>query len=197
MLTVTVPVPISPQELAERRAEELRRNEEMHRRAVARKNRADGKPEPRPGMSLFVSTARGIKTRGRAGLVFSEQPAELKIVDLSDEEVAAKVKAGAFIANPWGAEQILADANEPATGLVVLTSRSDAESAAKAIESASTDELEAELARRRARPRADAPERIKSSAKADETASTTASAPTPAPASKPEPTAKPDGKAKG
>lgn len=150
MLTRTIQIPTSAAELAELHAEEARRNEERERYRVTRDNRKAGKEAPRPGSSLFVATARGIKTRGRAGLTFSETPVEVKVVDLDEDEVAAKVKAGAYIASEYGAELILADANGKDTGLVVFYSKP--EQHAVALTELSTEQLEAELAKRRAAP---------------------------------------------
>lgn len=158
MLTTTVHVPVSAEELAELRAEEVRRNERRERDRVARTNRENGKERPRAGASLFVATARGIKTRGRAGLVFSETPAEVQIVDKSDDEVAAIQKAGGYVVNEWGAERILADANGKDTGLIVFGSKP--EQHAPALAELTTEQLEAELAKRRAAPAIKGEERI-------------------------------------
>jgi hypothetical protein len=165
MLTTTVHVPVSAAELAELRAEEARRNEMRERERLFRANRTAGKERPRTGGSLFVATARGIKTRGRAGLVFNENPAEVTIVDLNDDEVRAKQLAGAYIVNEYGAEQILADSNGKDTGLVVFASKP--EQHAPAIAELSTEQLEAELAKRKAAPSMKGEDRITSTKKDD------------------------------
>ncbi len=47
-----------------------------------------------PGSKLFVSTARGIKSRRRAGIDFADNARqEVAVVDLTDDEMA-KIKAG-------------------------------------------------------------------------------------------------------
>lgn len=157
-ISVNVPVAISPQELAEARAEQARVEEERQRENLAKANRKAGKPAPTPGSSLFVATARGLKVRGRAGLVFSPTPAEVKVVDEDDAEIARRQKTGEFVVNEYGAEQILADSNGEHTGLILYSTKGDASAAPLA--DASDEALEAEIARRRAAKREGSPDRI-------------------------------------
>jgi len=177
MKTITVNVPTSPDELAEQRRLAEENEAKRQREALAKANRDAGKPEPTVGGTLIVATARGLKVRGRAGLVFSPQPAEVKISDATDEEIRAQQLAGTYVINVRGAEEILADSPakrregekmDPArvehTGLIVFASKEDGAAASAA--DLSDEALEAELARRKAVPRDGAPERISSSRKA-------------------------------
>lgn len=160
MLTTQVYIPQSAAELAELQAKELARNEELTRKRVAEENRKRQKAEPKPGSKLYVTTARGIPTRGRAGLLFSPNPAEVTVSDEADDEIAKKVQGGAYVVSVWGAEQILADSYPDIGGLVVFTNRTDAGTPTLANES--TEALEAELARRKAAPAMQGEERITS-----------------------------------
>lgn len=165
--TITVPVALTHQERARIREEETRRNEEQYRDSVRRKNLETGKPDPRPGDKLYVATARGIRSRGRAGLQFSEQPAEVKVVDLDDAEVLKKQTAGAFIVNPWGAALIVADANEQHAGLIVFAGKDEASShQPKALDDHELEALEAAVARKKAQARGAEP-RLGSTRKAE------------------------------
>lgn len=148
---LTTQVMIHPEELAEhnRRIEED--NERRRRARLAESNRAAGKPAPRPGAKLFVSTARGIPRRARAGLVFTYGTrAEVNVIDAPDAEVAEKRKAGAYVANVDGAEEILADE----ALLVHSTGGADPDAAklrdANAALTEENERLRAELARARA-----------------------------------------------
>lgn len=152
--TITVPVALTHQERARIREEETRRNEDQYRDSVRRKNLEAGKPDPKAGDKLYVATARGIRSRGRAGLQFSEQPAEVKVVDLNDAEVLKKQTAGAFIVNPWGAALIIADANEQHAGLIVFAGKDEASShQPKALDDHELEALEAAVARKKAQAR--------------------------------------------
>lgn len=155
-LQATVNVPISAAELVKMRAEETAENEKRERQAVADRNRARDLPKPSPGTKLYVATARGINNRGRAGLTFSQQPGEVTVVSDDDKTTREKQISGAYVVNEWGAEQILDDANGPDKGLVVFTSKPGDASLA----TASDDQLEAELARRRAAPAGGGEKRI-------------------------------------
>jgi hypothetical protein len=129
-------------------------NEAAHRARTIAANRAEGFPEPKAGMRFFVSTAHGLKSRGRAGLVFLETPVAVAVVDLSGEELVAKQKAGEYVVDTWGTEQIFADSNQPGRrGLRV--SMADPQALAPEPAAMSDAELEAaaaELERRRAAP---------------------------------------------
>jgi hypothetical protein len=120
-------------------------------------NRKAGHAQPRPGATMYISTARGIKNRRRAGLLFSETPAEVSVIDASDADVAEKQLAGAYVVNPWGAERILEDINGKATGLLMFSSK-PGEAPVVSLEATSTDDLEAELERRRATPKGTKPD---------------------------------------
>lgn len=124
---------------------ELAQNELNEHERLAAKNREDGKPVP--SGKLFVSVARGLKTRGRAGLRFSDAGrAEVKVEDITDEELLKRQASGEYVVNPHGAEQILAD-----DSLLVYTGPGPADNeqaAAQADELAKeNDRLRAELAR--------------------------------------------------
>jgi hypothetical protein len=167
MKTVTVNVPIaqSPHELAQLRAEAAAKEEQRQREALAQSNRDRDLPEPKPGSSLHVATARGLPLRARAGLTFSPTPSEVKVIDEEDAEILRRQKQGERVVNPHGAEQILADSNEPHLGLVLFGSKVDATGAD--LDDRSPEELEAALARVRAKraPR-DAETKISSQRKA-------------------------------
>ena len=167
MQTITVKVPTTAKEsAAERRAEEATILEDARRVLVAA-NRKAGKPAPIVGASMYVATARGIKVRSRAGLMFSGLPAEVKVVDLEADELAAKRRGGAYLVDVNGAEEILADANGEHAGLVVLSSKPGIEAALAALPELTTDALEAELARRKATPATGGEPRIGSRAKGE------------------------------
>lgn len=165
MKNVTITIPESPQETAQLRAEAAAAEEKRAREALAKSNRERDLAEPKAGGSLFVATARGLRLRARAGLAFSPTPAEVKVADVSDAEIARRQKTGEYVVNAYGAEQILADSNAEHLGLVVFGSKNDA-SAAVATD-ISTEALEAELARRKASAR-DGEPRIGSQKKAGE-----------------------------
>ncbi len=162
-VTINVPLPMTPVELAQQRAEAQRLAEEHQRKVVAQNNRKAGHAEPKIGGALFVTTARGLTGRTRAGLTFSTLPTEVKIVDLDDAELREKQIAGATMVSVEGAELILADANSDHGGLTVYQSKNDA--AAGGMADKSDDELEAEIARRKAAKREGSPERIGSTRK--------------------------------
>lgn len=175
MKTVTVTIPTSPDELAEQRRLAAEAEVKRQRENLVKRNRAAGKPEPKVGGSLFVATARGLKVRGRAGLMFSPQVAEVKIIDATDEEIVAQQRQGTYVTNAYGAELILEDSPakpqvdengkakpiDPTfvehTGLIVFGSKT--EGAASSAADLSDEALEAEVARRKA-VRADSPERL-------------------------------------
>jgi hypothetical protein len=167
MFTKTIHVPVTPGEIARQRADEQLAMEMDARDNLARENRKAGKPSPTPGDKLYVATARGIKQRARAGLQFSQQPAEVTVIDASDEAVAEKQKSGAYVVNPWGAEQILADSNGKATGLVLFQGKERADADVTKMSDTALEAAAAELARRKAAPAMKGEERI-GSTKRDE-----------------------------
>lgn len=171
IVTVNVPLPMTPAEVEAQRAEAERLAQEHNRKVIAQNNRKAGHAEPKAGTSLFVTTAHGLKLRARAGLSFSPMPTEVKVVDLEPAELRAKQVAGASWVDVEGAELILADSNSDTGGLVVYQSKNAA--AAAGLEDKSDDELEAEIARRKAAKREGSPDRIKSDKKAAHDAATT------------------------
>ncbi len=163
-VTINVPLPMTPDELAQQRAEAQRLEEEHQRKVCSQNNRKAGHPEPKAGGSLFVTTARGLTARARAGLTFQTIPTEVKIVDMDDKELRQKQVAGASMVSVDGAELILADSNSDHGGLTVFQSKNDVASGAFADKT--DDELEAEVARRKAAKREGSPDRIGSTRKA-------------------------------
>jgi len=156
MIKATLEIPVSASERAKMAAAEAAENELAARAATAERNRKAGKPAPTPGSKLYVATVRGLKVRGRGGLVFSETPAEVTVIDADDVEVLKKQKAGAYVVNAAGAEQILDDCNGTDKGLTFWPSKPGEP---LPLADATTDALEAELGRRRASVR-DAEPRI-------------------------------------
>ena len=117
MITTTVQIPMTPEDIAELRAKQLAEAETRHRERQAKLNRAKGLPEPTVGTRLHVMTARGIKQRSRAGLAFTATSrVEVEVVAGTDEEVAKRQGHGQLVVNADGAERILAD-----DGLVATT----------------------------------------------------------------------------
>lgn len=151
---INVQTYMTPREAARAKAEAAAQDEQLQRELLARTNREEDRPEPRDGDKLIVATAKGLKVRGRAGLAFSPSPAEVKVADVSDEEIKARQLTGEYVVNIHGAEQILADSNGDESkgqhrGLILFSTMQ--ESRAASLESASEDDLEAALAERRAK----------------------------------------------
>lgn len=168
MLTINVPIPVTAEEMARQRAESAAAEDKRIREDLSKANRAANRAEPKTGSSMFIATAHGIKARGRSGLVFSPVPSEVKVLDKTDEEIAAMQRSGAHVVNAYGAERLLADTNGANCGLVMFGSRGAADSV---LSSSSDAELEAEIAARKSgtRPVRDGtPERITAKAKHDE-----------------------------
>lgn len=86
-------------------------NAKRERLRLAAQNRKNNHPAPRVGDTFFVSPARGIKARGRAGVRFADGDARTRVdvVDESDDDVLVAQRAGKVVVNLYGAEQILAD----------------------------------------------------------------------------------------
>lgn len=57
---------------------------------------------------LYVTTKHGIPNRRRGNIAFDRVPREVRIVDATDDEIAARVAAGEFVVNASGAK-LLAD----------------------------------------------------------------------------------------
>lgn len=138
---------LHPDQQAERHRQITLDNEARTRDRRASDNRRRGIPAPAVGDTLYVTTARGVVRRGRAGLRFVEKAkATVEVVDLGAAELAARQLAGASVVSIDGAEEILAD-----TSLLVHTSSTaltDPDAAAAAIARAA--ELEISLATLRA-----------------------------------------------
>jgi hypothetical protein len=100
-----VPPQMDADALAEMHRQITRRNDEKSRAKLAADNRAAGKAEPRPGDVLYVTPARGIKFRGRAGLRFTDAE-RTKVVVLEEDATAKPGEVGVSVD---GAEQILGD----------------------------------------------------------------------------------------
>lgn len=159
---------MTPQEIAREKREAQEREEKLQRELLAATNREEGRAAPKHGDKLVVATAKGLKVRGRAGLAFSPTPTEVKVEDVSDEEIATRQKTGEYVVNLHGAEQIIADSNGDESkgqhrGLFLFSSMAEGRSAA--FDSLSDEEFEAEAARRKAK-RAN-PDRITSTNKAN------------------------------
>ncbi len=102
--------PLDPDEQAALHIELTARNEERALRRQRAANRAAGIGEPRPGDRLYVSPARGIKARGRAGVRFTED-ARAKLVVVDPEMPRVDAPAGFVAITPDQAEAILGDSS--------------------------------------------------------------------------------------
>lgn len=167
--TITVNIPANHAELSQLQAEAAAAEQERARNAIAAANRKrlPDVAEPKPDSTLLVAArgAWGNRQRRRAGLQFTQgAPTEVKVIDADDAEVARQQATGAAVVNVRGAEEIIADANGDSLGLVLFSSRRDA--TALDLDDRSEEELEAALARKRARVRGAEP-RLASSKKAD------------------------------
>jgi hypothetical protein len=131
--------PMDPEAQAEFHAEVVARNEQRHRARIAAANRKAGIAQPQPGDVLFVTPARGIKQRGRAGVRFSDAKRE-RVFVVEPGAVGTVVQPDSLVVDVYGAEEILADMslNTHATSAV------DADASA---ERAARERAEAELAR--------------------------------------------------
>jgi hypothetical protein len=111
--------PPTAEEIAARNAEIELYREDQRRKRIALLNRKAGRPQPKPGDTLYVSTQRGIPRRARAGIIFSStEPTPVKVFAETDEEILTRQKGGETAVNPTGAEDILADTG-PIGGLMV------------------------------------------------------------------------------
>lgn len=175
---LTTQITMTAEELAAYHAKQQELAEQKSAERLAKANRARGLPEPTPGTKLYVSTARGISRRQRAGLAFAYTArTEVEVSDMDSREIARARDAdgqvrGKRLVSRQQAEEILAD-----DGLVVHTG-GDADAlnkATKALQDAQARiaELEAKAsqnvvdARRNAEPSEDgSPSRLKAAAKA-------------------------------
>jgi hypothetical protein len=103
-----------------------------------------------PGTRLYVTAARNIPSRSRAGVAFSNQgPTEVRVVDGTETEVAKLQATGQTVVTPMGAKAILDDSQDnPHGGLIVSKDKSSAPQNA-ALADQPVEALEAEIARRR------------------------------------------------
>lgn len=67
------------------------------------------------GTKLRVSTARGINSRRRAGVDFSQRPITVEVVDDTETNVAKRIESGEAVVTPVGGKAIIDD-----DGLLVL-----------------------------------------------------------------------------
>lgn len=103
---------LNPEEAAEKYARVMAANERRDHERIAAKNRAAGHAKPEPGDRLYVTTMRGIKRRGRAGIRFDDQTrTELLVVDNDPEKrgEVPEVPEGTLTVTVDGAEAILHD----------------------------------------------------------------------------------------
>lgn len=156
MQTVQLEV-LSTEEQAQRHAQEMARNDHRERERVAAKNRLNGHAKPEPGDRLWVTTARGIPRRGRAGIRFTQDARTELVVVPNDPDLRGEVPPGVTPVTVDGAEAILHDSDlnvssRPAT---------DAEAADLRGQLADRDariaEQAKEIARLKAEARKDAP----------------------------------------
>lgn len=128
-----------------RRARQRTLDEESAYR-LAESNRAKGIAPPEDGGKIFVSTAKGIPNRRRAGLDFSSTDRrEVTIsMDAPREEFDKLRKGGAYVVDAKGYEEICAD-----DGLVVFSQVSSVRVEENAALSEERDRLLAENAKLR------------------------------------------------
>lgn len=117
---IELEIPTQEEAAAKLEAERVA-NEAKERARQAAENRAAGIEEPKPGTRLFVTTARGIARRSRAGCTFHSEGKELVLV-VDEHHPVGRIKddagkeLGGWWVNAYGAETILAD-----TGLNVTS----------------------------------------------------------------------------
>lgn len=108
MQTVHVEL-LTADEQTAKQAAVMAHNERVARENVAATNRAKGHAKPEPGDRLWVTTARGIPRRGRAGVRFTQDArTELLVVD-DDPDRRGQIPAGVQTVTVDGAEAILHD----------------------------------------------------------------------------------------
>lgn len=91
-------------------------NEVKERDRIAMINRTSGHRRPEPGDKFYVTTARGLPRRGRAGVLFEQhRRTEITVVDdiapgpAGHAAVESEVRDGRIVVSVSGAERILAD----------------------------------------------------------------------------------------
>lgn len=104
-------LPPTPFELEqERHAITTQQNELRERLRLREANEAKGHAEPKPGDKLHVQLDGSVTRRGRAGIRFERGArVELEVIDGTEEDVAAKQRAGAAVVSVLGAERIFED----------------------------------------------------------------------------------------
>ncbi len=111
--TIQLEIPTTEEAAAQLERERVS-NERRERERLAAANRAAGYADPEPGARLYVTTARGIPRRSRAGCTFTDSDRTLVLV-VGDDHPVGRIKddKGAEIGGFWvhahGAEMILAD----------------------------------------------------------------------------------------
>lgn len=137
---------MDPEEAAAKLAANQVANEAKERDRLAASNRARGITAPAPGDKLYVRTAKGIKRRSRAGVVFHEDhKIEVTVVD-------ADTTSGANQVSVHGAEMILADdalnVNAPsATDSELTAARQELETAKAALAASQAENARLRAAR--------------------------------------------------
>jgi hypothetical protein len=161
---------MDPEEAAAKLIKQQAENEAKERARLAGANRGKGHAAPEPGDRLYVSTARGIKRRSRAGVTFFEER-KVEVLVVADGEAldqGGEVKQ----VYPAGAEMILADdalnTNAPgATESEAIALRQENESLRAALATATAEAARLRDARRGAKDTGDgAPARLRAAAAA-------------------------------
>lgn len=102
---------LSTEEQAQRHAQVMAQNDQRTRERVAAKNRLNGHAKPEPGDRMWVTTARGIPRRGRAGIRFVMEGRTELIVVHNDPDLRGEIPSGVTPVTVDGAEEILHDAD--------------------------------------------------------------------------------------
>lgn len=110
--TIQLEIPTQEEAAAKLEADRLH-NEARERARLAAVNRATGISEPKPGDRLYVTTARGIPQRSRAGCHFRETAKSTVLVVDEAESIGPIMEGdkptGGYRVHAHGAEMILAD----------------------------------------------------------------------------------------
>lgn len=106
MQTIQVEV-LNAEEEAAKHVLVLAANEEKERERIIAANLASGHPVPSEGFHMFVSTARGIPRRSRAGVTFG--PDRLQLVVVKDAKDPGQIPAGSIPITVTQAHAIIHD----------------------------------------------------------------------------------------
>jgi len=98
---------LSPEEQAAKNAAILAENEAKERDRIAAANLAAGHAKPEPGAHYWVTAARGITRRSRAGVTFGQERLQLVVVESVSDP--GDLPAGAIAINVNQANAILND----------------------------------------------------------------------------------------